>query len=808
MKSAKIEQFTEELTQKQMNFHLGKNDFGYVHPQGSIYNITKIKDLLKKAGGKPKECDIENYNNGGKGGAKPEFIITLDNDSNTIIVIECKKNARDHASSLLNQPNKYAMDGAIYYGKFLKDNYNVIIIGISGTDNDKTLLDVYFWNKGQVEPVLQKKLHNIFLTPENYLKAYKGEKISKSYSLDEIRETAIDFHNKLREIKITERQKPVFIAGILIALEDKEFCQDYISFTSFKTVINNLITAIQTVLEDKISKQKLNSIKSSFEVVKSNEKLKNIPLNQNGSISWYVEQLEMKIKPMMNNADSSLDALGVFYHEFVKYSGGDGSGLGIVLTPQHLTEFMCELGEVDENSYVVDICCGSASFLVSAMNIMFKKTSNPDKYKNIREHQLHGIEFDQDLYLLSITNMIIRKDGKSNIIHGDCFNEDTVNTLVEASKRKNVREGKSIRVSNDNVGISVGLLNPPYSQKDMEELEFVEQLLTILIKGGKAIVVVPMSCAIGTKFKNVRKRLFEKHTLKAVFSMPDDVFYPTGTNVCIMVWEAHKPHDIKTKTYFGYYKEDGFVKRKKVGRVDAFLKWEDIKNKWLQLYKDSDVIAGISAKQNVNDKDEWLAEAYMNTDYTNLTDSVFEMKIREYLAYLITYGVNNLKTINSYKKDKKELNSIQWKEFNLIELFDIERGKRLKKEDRIKGKIPLVTAGEGNLGVKDLISNEEQKIHVNKITIDMFCNSYIHIDSFCCDDNIITLKSKEEIDKYTMIFLTTMIEQDKYRYQYGRQYRKKNFDKHIFKLPTADGLNPDWNFMSHYIKSLSYSEYI
>ena len=57
----------------------------------------------------------------------------------------------------------------------------------------------------------------------------------------------------------------------------------------------------------------------------------------------------MKIKPMMNYADTSLDALGVFYHEFVKYSGGDGKGLGIVLTPQHLTEFMCEISGVNKN---------------------------------------------------------------------------------------------------------------------------------------------------------------------------------------------------------------------------------------------------------------------------------------------------------------------------------------------------------------------------------------------------------------------------------------------------------------------------
>jgi type I restriction-modification system DNA methylase subunit len=90
-------------------------------------------------------------------------------------------------------------------------------------------------------------------------------------------------------------------------------------------------------------------------------------------------------------------------------------------------------------------------------------------------------------------------------------------------------------------------------------------MLDILAAGGTGVVVVPMSCAIGTKFKETRRRLFKKHTLKAVFSMPDDMFYSNNasTNVCVMVWEAHKSHDAAKTTFFGYYKDDGFVKAKK-----------------------------------------------------------------------------------------------------------------------------------------------------------------------------------------------------------------------------------------------------
>lgn len=633
---SKIESYTEELTKELMSFTIGANHFGYVYPQGHVHDISKINNLLVKAGGKPKTLDLDDFSIIAKGKSKPEFVITFDQEPNTIVVIECKKSVRNHKTELLNRPCDFAVDGALFYAKFLKSEYNVIAIGVSGTEKDKAVVDVYYWPKNQDKPLLQKKLHSIFLSPDNYLKAIKGEKISKSYSLDEIRETAIDFHNRLRTIKVTEKQKPVFIAGILIALEDKDFAKDYVNLSSFNSVITSLSTAIDNVLDDSdISRAKREDIKSSFRSIGQNEKLRQIPVGADNSITWYIEQLEMKIKPMMNNADSSLDALGVFYHEFVKYSGGDGSGLGIVLTPQHLTEFMCELAEIDENSYVVDICCGSGSFLVSAMTHMFKKTSDPRKYENIRKHQLHGIELDNDLYVLAIANMIIRKDGKSNIIHGDCFDQKKISNLLAASKQSITSNNEMLA---NNGGLTAGLLNPPYSQIDKVELEFVEQLLSILVKNAKAAVVVPMSCAIGTKFGAVRERLFKKHTLKAVFSMPDDIFYPTGTNVCVMVWEAHKPHDSSVKTFFGYCKDDGFVKRKKLGRVDILNKWDGIKAKWLSLYRNSEEVAGLSAKKAVKHSDEWLAEAYMETDYSSLSQRDFEQTVRDYFSYLVKSG--------------------------------------------------------------------------------------------------------------------------------------------------------------------------
>lgn len=623
-----IEQYTEDITLREMQCRIGKTNFGYVFPQGDLKNVSDIESLLKKAGGKPKECELTDFSQGGNGKAKPEYIIKFDNDQNRIVVVECKKSTKQHSTPTFNRPNAYAVDGVLYYAKFLKESFDVIAIAISGTKKDNLKVNTFFWQKGQETFLELKKAQDIILEPENYLKLISGEKLQKKYSIEEIRETALDLHNKLREIKVSEKHKPIFIAGILIALGNPIFEKEYASSINFKSVISKLNTAIKEVLENSdIKKDKIESIKSAFKIIEKNPKLANIPLGNDNSITWYIKQLEMKIKPMMDCADTTIDALSVFYHEFVKYSGGDGSGLGIVLTPQHLTDFMCEVAGVNKNSKVVDICCGSGSFLVTAMQKMFKD-ANSKEIDKIKKEGLYGIELDDDLYTLAITNMIIRKDGKSNIHHGDCFSQETLDEL-KGKELENIQEK----------GLNIGLINPPYSQNDHCELEFVEKMLEILVPHGIGVVVVPMSCAIGTKFKDVRERLFKKHTLKAVFSMPDDIFYPTGTNVCVMVWEAHSSHNSSDETFFGYYKNDGYVKAKKLGRIDKFNKWEKIKNEWLYLYKNKDIKEGLSTRKCVTYKDEWLCEAYMETDYSKLSQEDFQKTVNNYLAYLVKSNV-------------------------------------------------------------------------------------------------------------------------------------------------------------------------
>lgn len=789
------ERITEEIFIEESGIKLGENDFGYVLPQGSTKKYGKISSRLKMMGGKPDFSEIEDYSSNTTGKARPEFIITFNDDKNTILVVECKPKTNMHASKEYNMPKKYAVDGALFYAKHLKEDYNVIAVAVSGNTKDNIKVNTFYWKKGYESPEELKKAKDTILEPLNYLNLANGKKIARKFSLQEIRELSLIMHEKLRQIKISEKDKPIFIAGILIALQDSGFRNSWDNITDVSVLLNSLVGSIERILvKSDIKKDKVDSIKHSFSKIQSNEKLKLIKLGESGSLAWFIDQLEMRILPMMNHYEYTEDALSIFYHEFIKYSGGDGKGLGIVLTPKHLTEFMCDLGEVNKNSTVLDICCGSGSFLVTAMAQMCKN-ANSEEIERIKKNQIYGIELDMDLYTLAITNMIIRKDGKSNIYHGDCFNEKIYKEISEKN-------------------ITLGLINPPYSQEDKSELEFVEQHLKYIQPMGLVVAVVPKSSAMGTKYKEVRERLMKNHTLKAVFSMPEDIFYPTGVMVAVMVWQAHKPHDSSKPTFFGYYSDDGFVKRKKMGRIDYFNKWDDIRKEWLELYELKKVVDGKTALQCVTHTDEWLCEAYMNVDFSTLSTNDIKKEMRSYMAYIINSGnityedsiyINNYinkhrSNIDSYSN--RLIDTTGWERVLIKDLFDVKRGKVSGLNSIEKGTTPVVSTTEINNGIIGYYNVKGE--YRNKMTVSFngACGFFAyHPYEFNANSDVGVLFPKFELNTDRAMFLAALGNKIAFKYSYGRKLTLDRLYKETILIPTKNG-KIDLNKIDNIMKNI------
>lgn len=329
-----------------------------------------------------------------------------------------------------------------------------------------------------------------------------------------------------------------------------------------------------------------------------------------------IKRLNEKVWPFIS-VYHDFDVVGQFYGEFLKYTGGDKKALGIVLTPRHITELCALLANVNKDSKALDICAGTGGFLISAMHQMFKSAVTEKDKARIRKDSLIGVEQQPNMFALAASNMMLRGDGKANLHQSSCFDE----AVTEA-----VKECKC----------DVGLLNPPYSQgdEDLHELYFVGQMLSCLRKGGIGIAVVPMNCAISPH--KARSELLKYHTLEAVMSLPDLLFAPVGVITCIMVFTAKIPHETSNKkSWFGYWKNDGFVKTKHLGRIDPDGKWPAIRDRWVETFRNREIVPGESILQRVTVDDEWCAEAYMETDYSTLSADDFAAEIKRYVAFRI-----------------------------------------------------------------------------------------------------------------------------------------------------------------------------
>lgn len=251
---------------------------------------------------------------------------------------------------------------------------------------------------------------------------------------------------------------------------------------------------------------------------------------------------------------------------------------------------------------------------------MMKSAVTDKQREKIKTEGLIGVEQLPNMFALAASNMILRGDGKANLHQGSCFDE----AITKAIK---------------NDKCDVGLINPPYSQGDenLHELVFVKHMLDCLKKGGVGIAIVPMNCAIAPH--KSKAEILKNHTLEAVMSLPDELFAPVGTIPCIMVFTAKTPHSISNKkSWFGYWKKDGFIRTKHRGRIDADGSWPKIRDRWVETFRNREVIPGESVARKVNANDEWCAEAYMETDYSSIAREDFERELKKYVAFKILSG--------------------------------------------------------------------------------------------------------------------------------------------------------------------------
>lgn len=609
----------ERKTEILVREHFSKfSEFIWVEEQKS--DNPKIDKLLKAAS---KKAIWKGF---------PEFIISYKTNSNFLIVIECKADATKHESKEHDKYSEFAVDGALLYASYLSKEFDVLAIAVSG--ETKQSLKISHFLHLKEEKKATTIFGEIFLSVDNYLTGYlkSPEKFRQDYI------SLLDFtkhlNEKLHTYKILESQRSLLISSILIALENEAFKKSYASHTKPESLAISLIQTVSNELESaNITGKKLENLNTQFSFVKTDTSLS----KKENVLKEIIDEIDENINSFIKT-HQFFDVLGQLYIEFLRYANSD-KGLGIVLTPPHITELFADLAQVNKNSIAYDNCTGTGGFLISAMKKMIADAKDDEtKIKEIKSKQLIGTEYQSHIFALAISNMYIHQDGKTNIINGSCFEEEVIEEVK--SKRP-----------------TVGFLNPPYQankKNDIDELEFIINNLECLVEGGICVAIVPMQKALATNGKvlELKKKLLEKHTLQAVLSMPDELFFNSNVNVvtCVMVFVAHRKHPTNQKTYFGYYKDDGFVKRKNKGRIDAYGRWQildnenniigGIKKEWLDNFRNREDIPGFSVNKVITADMEWAAEAYMETDYSNLKDEDFEQTILNFISFKVANSKN------------------------------------------------------------------------------------------------------------------------------------------------------------------------
>ncbi len=366
----------------------------------------------------------------------------------------------------------------------------------------------------------------------------------------------------------------IFTACALVAKRYEAMLIKGMDFTLMKNSI--LSTLGKSLEESKKQNLKLDILIEVYAEIKMNNASNQEAIDN--FIAWVSEISDCVNSDYWNGED----VMGIFFNEFNRYKKKSESGQ--VFTPDHITSFMYRLIDVDQNDRVLDAACGSGAFLVKSMCNMIKEAGgiNSKKAPEIKEAQLFGIEFDREIFALACANMLIHKDGKTNLEQLDTRSPEACNWI----KAKSYVTDKKGEFKKDNHGnlilnnnyITKVLMNPPFERK--------YGCLTIV---NNVLLNVPphTKCAFILPDKKLEKdngaKLLKHSTVEKIIKLPEKVF-SEGVTTSIFIFEAGVPQNDK-EIFTCYIEDDGLETVKNQGRQDIKDRWQSIEDKWIEIIK-------------------------------------------------------------------------------------------------------------------------------------------------------------------------------------------------------------------------------
>ena len=381
----------------------------------------------------------------------------------------------------------------------------------------------------------------------------------------------------------------IFTACALVAKRYEAILIKGMSFSLMKT---SILSTLNKSLED--------SKKQNIKLDLLTEVYGDIKMNNNSNqeaidnfISWVSEISECVNSDYWNGED----VMGIFFNEFNRYKKKSESGQ--VFTPDHITSFMYRLIDIDQNDRILDAACGSGAFLVKSMCNMIKESGGlkSKKASEIKDAQLFGIEFDREIFALACANMLIHKDGKTNLEQLDTRSQEACDWIKSKSYNLN-KKGEFQKDKNGNLVLTNNyitkvLMNPPFERK-YGCMQIVQNVLDNVPTHTDCAFILPdKKLEKDFSDKKYGNKVLKNHSLKKIIKLPENIF--SGTTTSIFIFESGVPQNNK-EIFTCYIKDDGLETVKNQGRQDVKDRWQSIEDRWVEIIH----------KQSGDDTIKWI----------------------------------------------------------------------------------------------------------------------------------------------------------------------------------------------------------
>ena len=372
----------------------------------------------------------------------------------------------------------------------------------------------------------------------------------------------------------------IFTACALVAKKYDAFLEKGMSFNTFS---NSIIDKLSKSYSEALRKNaKLSLLLDVYSEIKMNSTENQVAIDN------FISDITLISNNLNSDFWNGEDVMAIFFNEFNRYKKKTESGQ--VFTPDHITSLMYRILDVSASDFVLDAACGSGAFLVKSMCNMIKEVGGARAKQSdlIKQSHLFGIEFDREIFALACANMLIHKDGKTNLEQLDSRSNEACAWIKSKP-------------------ITKVLMNPPFEDK-YGCLQIVKNVLDNVAINTLCAFILPDTKL--EKKKGFAIRLLKEHRLEKIIKLPIKVF--TGATTSIFIFRANIPqkeHDI----FSCYISDDGHETVKNQGRQDIYNKWKEIEDYWVSVINRQ---SGDSSIQWLNPKDRSIGISSSRTTFT------------------------------------------------------------------------------------------------------------------------------------------------------------------------------------------------